>query len=234
MDDQTTGPIESAVTDETAAGDEEGGGLSGRAFMGIAAVVLAVGLSIGGAFAVGVQVGQGQQEDVEEVPPLAITAEEPAVVDLEGDDAEVEMVTFGPDDDREIPPEVVEAMREQGVTEADLAQMRLDIREFQGGEGAGFPRGRPGFSVGTGDADNADIGTRINGTVQSIDGNVITLMTPTGPQRIATIAGTQITVTQSGEIGDLDVGDRVTVAAVPGPDEDILEAASITAVGVEE
>ena len=234
MDDQPIEPTESAVTDETAADDEEGGGLSGRAFMGIAAVVLAVGLSIGGAFAVGVQVGQGQQADAEEVPPLAITAEEPGVVELDGDDAEIETVTFGPDGDGEIPPEVLEAMREQGVTEADLAQMRLDIREFQGGEGAGFPRGRPGFAVGTGDADNAAIGTRMTGTIESIDGDTITLMTPAGQQRISTIAGTEITVTRAGGVDELVVGDRVIVAAVPGPDEDVMEAASITAVSVEE
>ncbi|MYD35441.1 MAG: hypothetical protein F4X20_00215 [Dehalococcoidia bacterium] len=223
MDDQ---PIES--TDK-----EQIGGPGARVFVGIAGLVLVVGLSIGGAFGIGVQVGQSQTEDVEEVPPLAITAEEPGAVPESDEDADTEIVTFGPGDG-EIPPEAIQQMRAQGATEADIAAIRTQFRQFQRGEGAGFPQGRPGFLAGTGDTDNGEIGTRMNGTIESIDGNTITLMTPTGLQRISTISGTRITVTQSGEIDDLGIGDRVTVAVVPGPEEDVLEAASITAISADE
>lgn len=230
MDDQ---PIES--TDE-----EQAGGPGPRIFMGIAGLVMVVGLSIGGAFAIGVQVGQSQAEDLEEIPALAITAEEPAAVLEADEDTDTETVTFGPRGgenlaaDGEIPPQVIQQMRAQGATDADIAAIRAQVRQFQRGEGAGFPQGRSAFVAGTGDTDNGEIGTRMNGTIESIDGNTIMLMTPTGLQRISMISGTRITVTQSGEIDDLSIGDRVTVTVVPGPEEDLLEAASITAVSVDE
>lgn len=222
MDDQ---PIESIDEERT-------GGPGARVFLGIAGLVLVVGLSIGGAFAIGIQVGQSQAEDVEEVPPLAITAED-SFVEMDDEDADTESVTFGPGGG-EIPPEAIRQMRAQGATEADIAAIRAQFGQLQRGEGAGFPQGRPGFLAGTGDTDSAEIGTRMNGTIESIDGNTILLMTPTGPQRILTISGTRITVTQSGEIDALSIGDRVTVTVVPGPEEDVLEAASITALSVDE
>ena len=77
-------------------------------------------------------------------------------------------------------------------------------------------------------------GRRLTGTIESIDGDVITLMTPAGSQRISTISGTRITITQAGDIDDLTVGDRVTIAAVPGPEPDVAEAVSITVVSVDE
>ncbi len=213
--------------------EEKAGGPGARVFLGIAGLVLVVGLSIGGAFGIGVQVGQSQAEDVEEVPPLAISAEESAPIAETAEDVDTQTVTFGPGGG-EIPPEAIQQMRAQGATEADIAAIRAQFGQFQRGQGAGFPQGRPGFVAGTGDTDSGEIGTRMNGTIESIDGNTITLMTPTGLQRISTISGTRITVTQSGEIDDLSIGDRVTVAVVPGPEQDVLEAASITAVSVDE
>ena len=224
MDDQ---PIESID-------EEQAGGPGARVFMGIAGLVLVVGLSVGGAFGMGVQVGQSQTGDVEEVPPLAITAEDSFTeVEVGDGDTDTETVTFGPGGG-EIPPEAIQQMRAQGATEADIAAIRAQFGQFQRGQGAGFPQGRPAFLAGTGDTDSGEIGTRMNGTIESIDGNTITLMTPTGLQRISTISGTRITVTQPGEIDDLSIGDRVTVAVVPGPEQDVFEAASITAVSVDE
>ena len=217
--------------------EERSGGLGTRAFVGIAALVLVLGLSISGAFVIGVQVGQSQQEDVEEVPPLAIAAENSSVE--EGDDA-APIVTFGgpAGGGGEIPPEAMRQiqaqMRAQGASDAEIAAISVELQQSREGQGQGFRQGRPGFLVGTGGADDTDIGTRMAGTIESIDGNTITLMTPTGLQRISTIAGTQITVTQSGDLTDLAVGDRVTVAVVPGPEQDTLEAASITAISVDE
>ena len=233
MDDQPVEPADIESTDE-----EQAGGLGAKTFMGIAALVLVIGLGLGGAFAIGVQVGQSQQEGVEETPPLAITAEE-SFLEIDEDDvaaeAELESVTFvGPGGDGEIPPEVLRQMREEGVSEEQINTLRARVRQFQQGQGQGFGQGRPGFVAGTGGADDAGIGTRMTGTIESIEGDVITLMTPAGPQRISTISGTRITVTQTGDLDDLAIGDRVTVAAVPGPNPEILEAASITAVSVEE
>ncbi len=213
--------------------EEHSGGLGVRVFAGIAVLVLVVGLSIGGAFGIGVQVGQSQTEDLEDVPPLAITAEEPLDAPEIDDEIDPEVVTFGPGDG-EIPPAAIERMRAEGASDEDIAAIRAQFAQFQGAAQQGFRQNRAGFAVGTGDAGSEEIGTRMNGTIESIDGNTIALMTPTGLQRISTIAGTRITVTQSGEIDDLDIGDRVTVAVVPGPEQDVLEAASITAVSVDE
>lgn len=223
MDNQ---PIESTE-------EERSGGPGARIFIGIAALVLIVGLSIGGAFGIGVQVGQSQAEDLEDVPPLAITAENPEVVLETDDETDLEAVTFGPGGG-EIPPAAIERMRAEGASAEDIAAIRAQFAQFQGAAPEGFRQNRPGFAVGTGDADSGEIGTRMNGTIESIDGNTITLMTPMGLQRISTISGTRITVTQPGEIDDLSIGDRVTVAVVPGPEQDVLEAASITAVSVDE
>ena len=57
-------------------------GLGVSPLIGIAALVLVVGLGIGGAFAIGLQIGRGQAEGVEEPPPLAITAEQPATEEI--------------------------------------------------------------------------------------------------------------------------------------------------------
>ncbi len=217
--------------------EERSGGLGTRAFVGIVALVLVLGLSISGAFVIGIQVGQSQQEDIEEAPPLALTAEDSFVE--EGDDVSPSVTFGGPaGGGGEIPPEAMRQiqaqMRAQGASDAEIAAISVELQQSREGQGQGFRQGRPGFLVGTGGADDTDIGTRMAGTIESIDGNTITLMTPTGLQRISTIAGTRITVTQSGDLTDLAVGDRVTVAVVPGPEQDTLEAASITAISVEE
>ena len=208
--------------------DREGsGGLGVGPLIGIAALVLVIGLGIGGAFAIGLQIGRGQTEVVEEPPPLAITAGQPATEEI----APGQFVTNAPGG--EIPPAAIQRLRAEGASEAEIAAIRAEFAGFQGGQ-QGFPQGRPGFVAGTRDADATGIGTRLTGTIQSIDGDVITLMTPAGPQRISTISGTRITITQTGDIDDLTVGDRVTIAAVPGPEPDVLEAASITSVSTEE
>ena len=202
-------------------------GLGVGPLIGIATLVLVVGLGIGAAFAIGLQIGRGQSESVEEPPPLAITAEQPATEEV----SPGQFVTNAPGG--EIPPAALQRLRAEGASEEDIAAIRAQFGQFQGGQ-QGFPQGRPGFAAGTGDADASGIGNRLTGTIESIDGDVITLSTPAGPQRISTISGTRITITQTGDIDDLTVGDRVTIAAVPGPEPDVMEAASITVVSVEE
>ena len=202
-------------------------GLGVGPLIGIAALVLVVGLGIGGAFAIGLQIGRGQAEGVEEPPPLAITAEQPATEEV----SPGQFVTNAPGG--EIPPAALQRLRAEGASEEDIAAIRAQFGQFQGGQ-QGSGQGRAGFAAGTGDADATGIGSRLTGTIESIDGDMITLSTPAGSQRISTISGTRITITQAGDIDDLTVGDRVTIAAVPGPEPDVLEAASIASVSTEE
>ena len=213
--------------------DEQSGPSGSRTFTGIAALTFVIGIAIGAAFVIGLQVGRGQAETVEETPQLAIT-NDGSFIEFGGDDAddvEVEEAPFGPGaGNGDIPPEVLRQMREQGASEEDIALIRAQVQQFREGQGQGLGQGRPVFGAGTGGFGDAGIGTRMVGTIESIDGDTITLMMADGPQRFSTIAGTRITVTKAGGIDDLSVGDRVTIAAVPGPDPDVLEAASITSI----
>ncbi len=204
-----------------------------RQLMIIAGVVLVAGVALGGSFGIGVQVGRGQAPAEDVPPPLAITADQP----LSEEVATTETIQLGPGGG-DLPPAVIERMRAEGATDEDIAAIREQFEQFQDGQFQGeFPEGlrgtraRPGFGSAVGD--DAAGGTRMTGTLDSIDENTITIMTPAGPQQITTISGTRITVTQAGGVGDLNVGDTVNVVVVPGP-EGSLEASSITAVSLEE
>ena len=197
----------------------------------IVAIALLFGLGIGGAFAMGIQVGGGQGGNAAEVPSLAISAE--GGTGTSAAEPSTSLAGSG-----NIPPEALQQLREQGVSEEQIAQIReraaqFQARQFPDGGQQIFRQGRQGFTPGTAGAD-PEGSTRIAGTIESIDGNTIVLVTPTGPQRISTIGGTRITITRDGDVSDLAVGDSVSVAALPGPEPNVLEAASISLTPVDE
>ena len=67
-----------------------------------------------------------------------------------------------------------------------------------------------------------------------MDGGIVTVSTPEGEQKVRAIDMTVIELTEKGDVSDIRVGDVVTIMAVRGPEEDLLEAASITVVSAEE
>ena len=204
---------------------EESGGVSARLFVGLVALLLIFGGSIGAAYALGAQAGRSQAQERAEVPPLASTGDE-----LPGAPQQSFVTEEAPSD---IPPEVLQQMREQGVSEGEIQAVRIQLRAFR--EQAVGPLqggvGRPGAAART--TDGPDNSIRLTGSVQEIGNDVIVVMTPAGPQRIRTITGTRITITYEGEATDLTVGDTVTVVAVPGPEDDTLEATMISSTSTQ-
>ncbi len=204
---------------------EESGGVSARLFVGLVVLLLVFGGSVGAAYALGAQAGRSQAQERAEVPPLASTVDE-----LPGAPQQSFITEEAPS---EIPPEILQQMRAQGVSEEEIQAARLQLRTFReqgfGPQQAGV--GRPGAAApGSTGPDNS---IRLTGAVQEIEGDAIVIMTPSGPQRIRTIAGTRITIVFEGETTDLIVGDTITVVAVPGPEEGTLEAATISSTSTQ-
>ena len=204
---------------------EESGGVSGRFFVGLVVLLLIFGASIGGAYALGSKAGRSQAQAMADVPPLASTVDELPEAPQRG------LITQ--EAPSEIPPEILQQMRAQGVSEEEIQAARIQLRAF---EGQGFGPLRTGINrpSATAREDAApENSIRLTGAVQSIEDSAIVVMTPDGPQRIGTIAGTRITITFEGGTADLTVGDTVNVLAVPGPEPDTLEAATITSASTQ-
>ncbi len=204
---------------------EESGGVSARLFVGLVVLLLVFGGSVGAAYALGAQAGRSQAQERAEVPPLASTVDE-----LPGAPQQGFITEEAPS---EIPPEILQQMRAQGVSEEEIQAARIQLRTFQA---QGFGPTQAGVRCPSASARGPagpDNSIRLNGAVQEIEGDAIVIMTPSGPQRIRTIAGTRITITFEGEATDLTVGDTVTVVALPGPEDDTLEAATITSTSTQ-
>ena len=93
------------------------------------------------------------------------------------------------------------------ITQEELAQLR---EQFQG---QGGPGGQGGFAGG-GFAGRGGL----NGTVEGIEGNTLTVNTPQGPLQATIGADTTIQVFAEGSVADLQTGVRVIVAGQPGED----------------
>ena len=204
---------------------EESRGVSARLFVGLVVLLLLFGGSVGAAYALGAQAGRSQAQGIDEVPPLASTVDELSGAARQGLITEEAL--------SDIPPEMLQQMRAQGVSEEEIQAARLQLRTFrEQGFGPGQAgAGRPGAAAR--ETNGPDNSIRLTGAVQEIEGDFIVIMTPSGPQRIRTIAGTRITITIEGETTDLTVGDTVTVIAVPGPEEGTLEAATISSTSTQ-
>ena len=199
---------------------EESGGVSARLFVGLVVLLLLFGGSVGAAYALGAQAGRSQAQERAEAPPLASTVDELPSAPQQG------LITEEAPSD--IPPEILQQMRAQGMSEEEIQAARTQLRAFRE-QGFGPPQagvGRPGAAAR--ESTGFDNSVRLTGAVQEIEGDAIVIMTPSGPQRVRTIAGTRITIVFEGETTDLTVGDMVTVVAVPGPEEDTLEATTIS------
>ena len=197
--------------------EEESQGMRGRVFIGLLLSVLAFGLAIGGAYSIGLSVGRGQAEEV--APALPLASESGQI----GEGSEPAVIAPGPD--QELPPEVIRDLREQGMSEEEIASILGD-----------FSQSATGGAGNSGDAitHSGPNTIPVNGSVVSVDGGIVTVSTPEGEQKVRAIDMTVIELTEKGDVSDIRVGDVVTIMAVRGPEEDVLEAASITAVSAEE
>ena len=109
------------------------------------------------------------------------------------------------------------------ITQEELAQLR---QQFQGQ--AGGAQGGQGFG-GAGGGQGGFGGGGLAGTVESLDGNTLTINTTQGPLLAALGEETVIQMFAEGSLSDLEVGTRVTVTGQRSEDGTV-EAVSILIV----
>ncbi len=172
--------------------------MTGKSFMLLIAAVVALGVSIGGAFVGGIALGKSQDAEASQVaafPP----APSGGFPQSDGTGEESESLT-----------QILQRIQSGEATREELSEFR---QQFQGG---GFGGG--GFRGG-------DFGSGLTGTIDAIDGNVITVDTPQGPLQATVTDETTIQTFSVGTLEDLLQGLRVTVIGRPA--EGTVEASSI-------
>ncbi len=149
-------------------------------------VVVALGISIGGAFVGGIALGKSQDAEAAQATP-----EVPAPSGGFGlsDGAGVASLDL-----------LRQRIQSGDATPEELAQLR---QQFQGQfGGGGFGGGRLG---------GGGFGQGLTGTIDALDGNVITVNTPQGPLQATVTDETAIQLFSEGSLADLFEGLRVTV-----------------------
>ncbi len=162
--------------------------MTGRSFTLLIGVVVALGISIGGAFVGGIALGKSQDAEAAQATP-GVTAAPSGFQQSDGADvASLDRLR--------------QRIQSGDATPEELAQLR---QQFQGqGQfgGGGFGGGRLGGS---------DFGRGLTGTIDALDGNVITVDTPQGPLQATITDETTIQLFSDGSLADLLEGLRVTV-----------------------
>ncbi len=165
-------------------------------------VVVALGISIGGAFVGGIALGKSQDAEAAQATP-----EVPAPSGGFGlsDGADVASLDL-----------LRQRIQSGDATPEELAQLR---QGFQSGQGFGGQRfGGQGFG-GQGFGGQRFSGRGgLSGTIEKIEGNTITVNTPQGPLQAAVEADTIIQMFAVGTLADLLEGVQVTVFGQRGED----------------
>ena len=161
-----------------------------KAFMLLLAVVVVLGGGLGGAFAGGVALGKSQGDDGDNG---SLASQSAAVPDQQTSGLAV--------------PEDLTRLRQRfqsgEVSQEEVAQLRQQF-QGQGGRGGGF-----GGVAG---------GGRLTGTIESIQGETVTINTPQGPLQAVLNAETTIQMFTEGTLTDLETGVSVTVVGVRDED----------------
>ena len=162
--------------------------MTGRSFTLLIGVVVALGISIGGAFVGGLALGKSQEAEAAQVTP-----ELPAP-----------SVGFGQSDGADAASLDLLRQRIQSgdATPEELAQLRQQFQSRGQFGGGGFGGGRLGGS---------GLAQGLTGTIDAVDGNVITVDTPQGPLQVTVTDETAIQLFSGGSLADLLEGLRVTV-----------------------
>ena len=158
-----------------------------KGFMILLGGMLVFGLALGGAFVAGTIVGGGDEEAT-----AATTPSIPAPT------------TGGQTDGGQSLRQELAAQIQSGqLTPQDIARLRQQFAggAAGGGAGAGAGAGGGGFLAGR----------AVQGTIEGIEGNVITLNTFQGPIQVTVASEATIQVTKTGVIGDLSNGMTVAV-----------------------
>ena len=175
--------------------------MSNKGFITILLAVLVVGSSIGGAFFGGLTIGKGQAEETSVASLATLQPSSPV--------GQTQPATQG---------QTLEQLRAQiqsgQVSPEEQAQLR---QQFQGGFGGGGQAGGLGGRGG------------ITGTVETIDGNKITLSTQQGTLEATLREDIVVRITSEVLLSDLTAGMRVTVSGERGEDG-IFETGAITVI----
>ncbi len=172
--------------------------MTSRSFTLLISVVVALGVSIGGAFVGGIALGKSQEAEAAQNGPLARpTSSLGGPSSEQSDGASLEQFR--------------QRIQSGQATSEELAQLR---QSFQSGQGFGGQRfGGQGFG---GQRFSGRGG--LSGTIEKIEGNTITVNTPQGPLQAAVEADTIIQIFAVGTLADLLEGVRVTVFGQRGED----------------
>ena len=162
-----------------------------KGFAILLAGVLVFGLALGGAFVAGTIVGGGDEAETETA--AAIPA--PPSADRAGETA----ASFS--------DQLAERIRSGELTPQDIAQLRQQVAGAAGGAAGGAPQGG-GLPAGGG----------LQGTIESIEGNVVTLNTNQGTIRVTVPSDATVQVTKTGGIADLSSGMTVAVTGARSDD----------------
>ncbi len=162
--------------------------MTSRSFTLLIGVVVALGISIGGAFVGGIALGKSQDAEAAQATP-EVPAPSGGFRQPDGADAaSLDLLR--------------QRIQSGDATPEELAQLR---QQFQGqGQfgGGGFGGGRLG---------GGGFGQGLTGTIDTVDGNVITVDTPQGPLQATVTDETAIQLFSEGSLADLLEGLRVTV-----------------------
>ena len=174
--------------------------MSYKAFVLLLVIVLVLGGGLGGAFAGGVALGKSQGDGaVPAANTIAAPTLTPSNQGLSGQPSQSDLA------------EIRQRIQSGEVTQEELSQLR---QQFQGQAGGG--PGGLGFG-GAGGQGTLGRGGLV-GTVESLDGNTLTVNTSQGPLQASLGEDTVIQMFAEGSLSDLKVGTRVTVTGQRGED----------------
>ena len=173
-----------------------------KAFMTLLITVLILGAALGGAFAGGIALGKSQEDGETESTPTApqsgATGQE-----IQGESGVPSL------------DQIRQRIQSGEITQEELAELR---EQFQGQGGAAGGGG--GFAGGGGAFGGRGFGGGggLVGTIEKIEGNVLTVNTQQGPLLATIGADSTIRMFSEGTLADLLTGTRVTVTGQRGED----------------
>ena len=177
--------------------------MSAKAFVSLLVGVLVLGGLVGASFVGGMVLGKNSgaeaADNVVAAPapqPPSAAAQSPAQVDGQGLSQLRQRIQSG------------EASQEE------IAQLREQLRA-QFGAGGDGPGGGTGGGFGGGGFGGSGA---LTGTLESVDGNVVTLNTAQGPLQVTVTEDTTIQKTVQVTVADLALGERLTVGGARGED----------------
>ena len=162
-----------------------------KVFLTLLVTALVLGVALGGAFVIGVTFGQSRQE---EPNPQTMLPTPTRAMD-------VQTAPGGPP--AAIDPQAL-AMLEERVASGELSpeEAAQVLQGMSAGGGSTLQAGQPGLV----------------GTIERIEGDVVTIITPYGPITASVSAETAVHLTSEGTTADLEPGMTVTIDGQPQGD----------------